>query len=149
MVLCKKLPREQHSANTLVSIVDTPWCSDLTQHIAPHESLFRQTDDRSWKLDNLQLLVTLPGRNSCMLDASCHFYVSDCWCRVESSVCNFPSRVGRDTNSFGVALLAVILELPDGMPICHAGTNNNLELRSVQKLSAECLWQGSLRLEVE
>ena len=61
----------------------------------------------------------------------------------------FPSQVGRDTNSFGVALLAVILELPDGMPICHAGTNNNLELRSVQELSAECLWQGSLRLEVE
>ena len=61
---------------------------------------------------------------------------------------NFPSRVGRDTNSFGVALLAVILELPDGMPIFHAGTNNNLELRSVQE-SVQELRQGSLRLEVE
>ena len=31
-----------------LSTVDTPWCSDLTQHMAPHESPFRQTDDRSW-----------------------------------------------------------------------------------------------------
>ena len=84
-----------------------------------------------------------------MLNASCHFYVSERGCSIKCSVGNFPSRVGRDTNSFGVALFAVILELPDGMPIYHAGTDNNLELRSVQELSAECFWQGSLRWEVE
>ena len=84
-----------------------------------------------------------------MLDASCHFYMPERRCSIKCSIGNCPPRVGRDTNSFGVALLAVILELPDGMPIYHAGTNNNLELRSVQELSAECLWQGLLRLEVE
>ena len=57
--------------------------------------------------------------------------------------------VGRDANSLGVALLAVILELPDGMPIYHAGTDDNLELRSLQEHSAECFWQGLLILEVE
>ena len=56
-------------------------------------------------------------------------------------------RVGRDANSLGVALLAVILELPDGMPIYHAGTDDNLELWSLQEHSAECFWQGLLILE--
>ena len=35
------------------------------------------------------------------------------------------------------------------MPIYHAGTDDNLELRSLQEHSAECFWQGLLILEVE
>ena len=69
-------------------------------------------------------------------------------CSIKCSVGNCPPRIGRDTNSFGAALLAVILELPDGMPIYHTGMNYN-ELRSLQEHSAECLWQGLLRVEVE
>ena len=84
-----------------------------------------------------------------MLNASCHFYVPERGCSIKCSVSNFPSRVGRDTNSFGVAFLAVVLELPDGMSIHHAGTNYNLELRSLQEHSAKCLWQGLLRVKAE
>ena len=67
---------------------------------------------------------------------------------MKCSVGNSSPRVGRDANSLGVALLA-ILELPDGMPIYHAGTDDNLELRSLQEHSAECFWQELLILEVE
>ena len=84
-----------------------------------------------------------------MLNASCHFYVPERGCSIKCSVGDFPSRVGRDTNSFGIAFLAVVLELPDGMPIYHAGTNYNLELRSLQEHSAKCLWQGLRRVKAE
>ena len=84
-----------------------------------------------------------------MLNASCHFYVPERRCSIKCSVGNCLPRVGRDTNSFGVALLAVVLELPDGMPIYHTGTNDNLELRSLQEHSAKCIWQGLLRVKVE
>ena len=68
---------------------------------------------------------------------------------MEGSVSNFPTRVGRDTYSFGVAFLSVFLELPDGMSVDHAGTNYNLWLQPLQEHRAECLWQGLLRVKVE
>ena len=72
--------------------------------MAPHEGPFRQTYDRRWKLDNLQLLATLPGRNSHMLDASCHFYVPDRRCSVECSVCNFPRGLAGTRTALGSLL---------------------------------------------
>ena len=64
-------------------------CRHLSQHIAPLESPFRQTYDRGWNLDNLQLLTTLPGRESYMLNAHCHFYVREQGCSMKGSVSNF------------------------------------------------------------
>ena len=70
----------------------------------------------------MQLLTTLPGRESCMLNAHCHFYAPEHGCCIEGSVSNFSARVGGDAYSLGVAFSTVCLELPDGVSIHHAGT---------------------------
>ena len=65
-------------------------------------------------------------------------------CRIEGAAWNAlsaisPRGVGRDTNCFGVAFFAVCLELPDGVPFYHAGTNYYLQLQPLQEHRAECL----------
>ena len=81
----------------------------------------------------LQLLTTLPGRESCMLNADCHFCVPEHGCSIEGSVSNFFARVGRDAYSLGVAFSTVSLELPDGVSIYHAGTYYDLQFRPLQE----------------
>ena len=108
------------------AVLDTPRGGHLSQHVAPLEGPIFKTYDRGWELDNLQLLTTLPGRESYMLNAHCHFYVPEHGCSIEGSVSNFSARVGRDAYSLGVAFSTVSLELPDGVSIYHAGTYYDL-----------------------
>ena len=65
------------------AVLDTPRGRHLSQHVAPLEGPMFKTCDRGWELDNLQLLTTLPGRESNMLNAHCHFYV--CFTPVRTS----------------------------------------------------------------
>ena len=95
----------KHSSAAL----DTSWGGHLSHHVAPLEGPFFETFDRGGKPANLQLLTTLPGRNSHMLDAHCHFYMLEHGCSKKALLAISPRGLAGTRVALGCVVLQVVI----------------------------------------
>ena len=89
------------------AVLDTSRGGHFSQHAARLEGPIFKTHDRGWELDNLQLLTTLPGHDSYMLNAHCHIHAPEHGCSIEGSACQMECPPCRCRSTCGMLLAEI------------------------------------------
>ena len=75
----------------------------------------------------MQLVTALPGSNPHFCQSLRHLNATKHWCRVKGSVCHFPHVIHRNMDGSGMALPAIILEVPNVMAPLDARPDYHLK----------------------